>query len=200
MRSKISLIKHLPPTLLSFPSSTSSLQMVQGDRERGLWSVHHTFLPLPRERSPSPVSLWGPLMGDSSPCTSPTWMHPMGIALGELHQCGSLFYEMRSLRHSLFQCGSPTGCQVLPGNLCQTPLCTGLQVFARNQIQHSFPMVHSLLSGISLLREPPPQSEGGSLHTHGISWAAEAQLLYHCLNHELQGDLLLLLLHWPWCA
>lgn len=78
MRSKISLIKHLPPTLLSFPSSTSSLQMVQGDRERGLWSVHHTFLPLPRERSPSPVSLWGPLMGDSSPCTSPTWIHPMG--------------------------------------------------------------------------------------------------------------------------
>lgn len=50
-------------------------------------------------------------------------------------------------------------------------------------------MVHSLVSGICLLHEPPPQAEEGSMHPHGASWAAGEQLLYHHLNHGLQGYL-----------
>lgn len=44
-------------------------------------------------------------------------------------------------------------------------------------------MIHSLLSGIFLLHESPPQVEGGSLHPH------ETQLLYHYVNHGMQGYL-----------
>ena len=81
MRNKTKSYKDLPPTppffsgLTSLPFLSLLPRVVQGDREWGLWSVHHT-LPLPllppqgEDSSPSaPAPAWGPSPGDSPPWT-----------------------------------------------------------------------------------------------------------------------------------
>jgi len=59
--------------------SPSSPQAEQGDREWGLWSVHHTLsLPLLPLHSLPLLQRGVPPMGDSPPQTGPTWVLPTG--------------------------------------------------------------------------------------------------------------------------
>jgi len=86
--------------------SPSSPQVAQGDREWGLWSVHH-ILSLP---------IHPPQWEDSShSALAPMWGSSRGRQFST--NCFSVgpFHGVQSFRNRLFQSGSPTGPEVLPG-------------------------------------------------------------------------------------
>lgn len=90
------------------PSSTSSPTAVQGDRECGLQSVHHSLiLPLLRERSCSPCCSTGSLTQEKILCELlQCGSIPWAAVLHKLLQGRTLAHGVQSLRHRMPQCGS----------------------------------------------------------------------------------------------
>jgi len=120
MRNKTkSLKKNLPhPSLLSgliFTTefSTFSPQMMWGDWERGLWSIHQTLslLLLPPHGEDSSHSSTAPACGPSHEKRSSTNCPSVGPS-----------HKVQSFRNRLLHRGSPTGSQALPANLLQCGL------------------------------------------------------------------------------
>lgn len=67
----------------------------------------------------------------------------------------------------------------------------GLQALSGACSTTGLPLDHSLLPDIPLLQcGSPPWAPGGSLHSHGPSWGAGAQLPHHGLHQELHRNLI----------
>ena len=174
MRNKTKSQNTFPPPL---PSSWAHLHsqilyqtpsVAQGDRECGLWSVHHTLFSAASSSSGAglitlfPAPAWGPSLRRQS-STNFSNVGP-SHRLQFFTNCSSMgpFHSVQSFRNTLLQCGSPVGSQVLPENLLRgllsPQICRSCQEPAPAQGSHG---CHSLLW------EPTCSGVGSSL---GCRW------------------------------
>ena len=191
----------LLPGLDSWILSSSPPWVVQGDREWGLGSVHHTLsLPLlPPQGEDSSHSAPAPARGPSHRRQSSMNCSSVGPSHG-----------VQSLRNRLLPRGSPTWSQVLPATCSSvgSSLHGATGYLPGGCSSTGFPRGHSLL-GVHppALVWGPPWAAGGDLLHHGPPRASEGQSASPWSSPRAAGESLLphlehfltLLLPWPQC-
>jgi len=146
---------------------------VQGNREWGLWSVHHTLSVLLLPPHSFPLLQHGVLpTGDSSPQTPPTWVLPTGCSPSGTG-CSSV--------------GPPWGhkpCQQTCSSASSS--LQGSAGPARSLLQHGLPTGSQLSSGIHLLWHGLQVEICSTVDLHGLQGD---NLPHHGLLHGLLRNL-----------
>lgn len=160
MRNKVQPWKCLFPIPLLLSSTSSQRCRQSGNRDQFNTCCFSSF----SERGVLPLVPCGvPSTADSSPWTSPTWLHHKSSILPRLLQHGSRFHRVQSFKYKLLRCGSLSP-----------------WIFTGSQPP---PVIPLLWCG------SPPQAAGEYLPPCGPPWIAGTHLPHCGLHHGLQRNL-----------